>query len=473
MRLRVFKCVLLAGLLAAWSSSALASGFAIIEQSVSGLGTAYAGGAASAEDATTIFYNPAGMTLLEGQQVVAGVHVIIPSAKFSNDGTTNALGQPISGGDGGDGGVVKPVPNLYYTANLGNGLVVGLGVHAPFGLATDYNKDWVGRYHAVKSSVETININPSVAYKVNEHLSLGAGVSAQYIDVNLTSMVDYGLSAYSTVGEALQAAIAGGAPVATITFLNNALTALQTAPSNPDADVYADMKADDWGYGYNLGVLYEFDQDSRIGMSYRSEIKHTLKGDVDFSAQNAAYLASVGLDASADFPDQDLSGKITLPAMASLSGYHRFNPQWAVMADISWTQWSSFKELVIKFDGDLPDSVTTENWKDTWRYSVGTTYTPNEQLVLRLGLAYDETPIPSSRHRTPRIPGNNRFWTAIGAGYQIIDGLNLDVAYAHLFVKDAKIDKTLADEENLGRGNLVGKYENSVDIVSLQLAYNF
>ena len=444
----------MSGLLAVWSSSALASGFAIIEQSVSGLGTAYSGGAAAAVDGSTIFFNPAGMTLLEGQQVMAGVHVIVPSAKFTNQGTTNALGQPISGGNGSDGGVVKPVPNLYYTANLGNGWAVGLGLHAPFGLATEYDKDWVGRYHGVKSSVETININPSVAYRVNEHLSLGAGGSAQYMDVNLTSMVDFGLAAYSNSG--FQPALAGLA-------------------SNPAADIHADMTADDWGYGYNLGLLYEFDKNSRIGAAYRSRIKHKLEGDVDFSLQNPAYLAAYGLDAgaAAAFPDQDLTGDITLPAIASLSGYHRINPQWAVMADLTWTEWSTFKELVIEFEGSLPDSVTTEKWEDSWRYSVGATYAPVEQLELRLGLAYDETPIPDARHRTPRIPGNNRFWTAFGVGYRITEQLNLDFGYAHLFIKDAKISKSLADAENLSRGSLRGEYDNAVDIASLDLTYRF
>ncbi len=443
MRLQVFRCVLLAGLLAAGSSSALAAGFSIIEQSVSGLGTAYSGGAAAAEDASTIFFNPAGMTLLEGQQVVAGMHVIVPSAKFDSDGAENALGGAIGGGNGSDGGVVKPVPNFFYAANLGNGWSVGLGICAPFGLATEYDKDWVGRYHGVESEVLTININPSLAYRVNDSLSVGAGVSAQYMDVNLTSMIDFGLA---TLGA-----------------------------SDPRSDVYADMNADDWGYGFNLGLLYEFDKNSRVGAAYRSRIKHKLEGDVDFSLQNRAYLATFGLDAvaAANFPDQDLGGDITLPASASLSVYHQFTPEWALMADVTWTEWSTFEELVIEFDGALADSVTTENWEDNWRYSIGATYAANDRLKLRLGLAYDETPIPSARYRTPRIPGNDRFWTAFGVGYQISRNLNLDFGYTHLFIKDAKLDKTLADDENLSRGTLRGEYDSAVDIASLQLTYAF
>jgi len=452
------------------------AGFALIEQGVSGLGNAFSGGAASAEDATTVFYNPAGLTRLQGQQAVAGVHVIIPSAKFSKESASNALGQPLSGGDGGDAGKTGFVPNFYYAANLGNGWSLGLGVTAPFGLTTDYNKAWVGRYHAVRSELKTININPAVACKLNDHLSLGGGVSAQYVDVNLTSMVDFGLSAYSGLATAAKQAAAAGDLATAASLMARANSLLGNGVvSNPEADIYADLTADDWGYGFNVGMLYEFDDDSRVGLAYRSRIKHTVKGEGDFEPQNPAFLAAFGLDtlASAAFPNQDLQGKITLPASASLSAYHRINPQWAVMADVLWTEWSTFDELVIEFDGNLPDSVTTEKWKDSWRYSVGTTYAPNKRLELRLGAAFDETPIPNAKYRTPRIPCEDRFWTTFGFGYQLSEKTKLDFGYAHLFVKDSKINKSTEDAENVARGNLKGEYENAVDIASLQFTYTF
>ncbi|BCA79321.1 outer membrane protein transport protein [Desulfuromonas sp. AOP6] len=435
-------------LVLALASPAFSAGFALIEQSVSGLGNAFAGSAATGEDASTIFFNPAALTLLEGQQVVAGAHVIVPSAKFSKDSSMT-----ISGGNSGDAGVVGVAPNLYYAANLNNGWSVGLGIFAPFGLATEYDKDWVGRYHAVESDVMTININPTVAYRVNENLSLGAGVSAQYIDVTLSQMIDLGKIAYA---------------------LDPVNIPIQ-AVSNPDADIFADMTADDWGYGFNLGALYEFNENTRIGVTYRSRIKHTVKGDVKFSQQNPDSGLGIVLAgaAASRFPNQGVEGDITLPASASLSAYHRINAQWVVMADIMWTEWSTFDKLVIEFDGDVPDSLTTENWDDNWRYSVGANYTPNDRLVLRGGLAFDETPIPDSKHRTPRIPGEDRFWVAFGAGYKLTNQMNLDFGYAHLFVKDSKIAKDGLDEEDLLRGALYGEYENSVDIVSAQLSYSF
>ena len=172
------------------------------------------------------------------------------------------------------------------------------------------------------------------------------------------------------------------------------------------------------------------------------------------------------------FPNQGVKGDITLPASASLSAYHRINSQWAVMADIMWTEWSTFDKLVIEFDGALPDSVTTENWDDNWRYSVGANYTPNDRLVLRGGLAYDETPIPDAKHRTPRIPGEDRFWVAFGAGYKLTKQMNIDFGYAHLFVQDSKIDKEAVGED-LAKGAWVGDYENSVEIARVQWSYSF
>jgi len=455
--------------LLAVASSGFTAGFALIEQSVKGLGNAFAGGAAVAEDASTVYFNPAGMTLLQGQQVVVGAHVILPSSKFTKTTAQNALPalvggpQPLSGGDGGDAGESGVAPNLYYTVNPGNGWAFGLGVNAPFGLATNYDDDWVGRYHAVKSEVKTININPAVAYRVNDQLSVGAGVSAQYIDATLSSMVDFGLRAFSQSGN----------------------PALLGIVSNRNADIYSEITADDWSYGYNLGLLYEFSKQTRIGLAYRSTIKHKLTGDAEFTQQNPTFLAgiptgvpgvSLAQVASATFASQGASGNIDLPASASLSVFHRIDPTLALIADVTWTQWSSFDKLMINFDGTLAStpSVTTENWDDTWRLAVGATFNPSPELALRLGLAYDQTVIPSDEYRTPRIPDQDRYWVAIGGGYQFTPDWSIDLAYAHLFVDDAKLNKI--DDgtgENAGRGTLQGTYENSVDIASVQLAYRF
>lgn len=434
-------------LLLAGSTSVFASGFALIEQSVSGLGNAFSGGAASAEDATTVFFNPAGMTRLEGQQFVAGAHVIVPSTKFSYSTATNSSGNPLGTNNGGDGGVVGLAPNLYYTNKLNNKIYVGLGINAPFGLSTKYDKDWVGRYHAVESDVLTININPSLAYKATDKLSVGAGFNVQYIDATLSSMVD---------GRGLLAP----APAA--------------AFSTPTTDIFVENKADDWSLGYNVGLLYEFNDATRLGFAYRSEIKHKLEGTTK-SQLPPAFAASPL--AQALFPtNQGVNGKIILPASASLSLFHQLNDKVAIMADISWTEWSSFKKLMLNFEGDgiggKPNTTTTENWDDTWRYSVGATYQATEALALRTGIAFDETPI-SDEYRTPRIPGEDRLWIALGAGYKLSENLLLDAAYAHLFVSDSKMQKLVSTPEDTTRGTVIGEFENAVDIASIQISYKF
>ncbi|MDX2479586.1 MAG: outer membrane protein transport protein [Desulfuromusa sp.] len=424
-------------LLLAASSTAFASGFALIEQSVSGLGNAFAGGAASAEDPTTVFFNPAGMTRLEGQQVNSGLHLIIPSAKLSPSSAENSNGNPITGSDGGDGGESGVAPNLYYTNKLNDILTVGLGINAPFGLATKYDRDWIGRYHAVESEVMTININPSFAIKATDKLSLGAGLNIQYIDATLSAMVDVG---------------------------NNL-----TGNSSPATDVFVENKADDWSMGYNLGLLYEFTEATRVGFAYRSKIRHSLEGHTTTEVPTA--LAGVAFL----FPDkQGVNGKIALPASASLSLFHQLNDQWAIMTDINWTEWSSFEELTLNFEGagigGNPSTTTLENWEDTWRYSVGTSYAYNESLVLRGGLAYDETPIKDN-YRTPRIPGEDRYWITLGAGITLSQSFVVDIAYAHLFVDDSKIN--LVSDDNDSAGYLTGEYENQVDIASVALTYRF
>lgn len=448
----------------ALASTAQAAGFALIEQSVSGLGSAYSGGAA-AEDASTVFFNPAGMMRLKGSQAVAGVHYIMPKAEFSKTTATNAVGANISGSDGGQAGLNKAVPNAYFVKNF-DSFAVGLGVNAPFGMATEYDKTWVGRYHAVKSDVKTVNINPSVAFKAGDKLSLGVGVNAQMLEAQLTNMVDFGLSAYVASG------------------YNAGYASL---PSNSSADVYADMKADSWSYGYNFGALYEPSESSRVGFSYRSRVKHTVEGDVDFTIQNPSFLAlfphptagNLGVAAAASFPDQKVKGDITLPASASINLYQEINPKWAVTADVTWTEWSSFDELVINFDqgigasGTTKKTVTTEKWDDNWRYAVGTTVKASDALTLRAGVAYDQTPIAEDKYRTPRIPDNSRTWAAAGCGYSFSDTVALNLGYAHLFVKESKSDKSAATTEDSGRGTLKGTYDTSVDIASAELVVKF
>lgn len=443
-------CTAAFGLCALTTTTALGAGFALIEQSVSGLGNAYSGGAAAAEDAATVFFNPAGMTRLKGMQGVAGLHYIMPSAKFKDSGSTTILTTPLSGGNGGEGGKAAAVPNAYLTSALGENLVVGLGINTPFGLGTEYDKNWVGRYHAINSEMMTININPAIAIKLNKMVSLGLGVNAQYLKAELSNAIDFG-----TLDD-IGAFAAGGIPA-------NAL-----GLSSQNDDGYLTLEGDSWAYGVNAGLLIEFNEDARLGLAYRQGMKHDVKGTADFT--NPAVIDTI--PSPAFFKDTDVTAKADLPDTYSASYYQRVNPMIAVMADATLTKWSSFKELRFKFASGQADGVTTESWDDSWRYSVGATVNPSEALTLRLGVAVDQTPITDAKYRTPRIPDEDRTWAALGMGYAISERMTMNLGYAHLFVKDPKINKT-ASGEDLARGALKGTYDASVDIASAELVVKF
>ena len=419
------------------TGSAFAAGFGLVEQSVSGLGNAFSGGAASAEDASTIFFNPAGLTHLQDQQLILGAHVIMPSVKFHNEGSTHVTGMPLSGGNGGNGGVTKAIPNLYYSRKVSDKFSVGLGINSPFGLATKYDRDWVGRYHAIESDLLTVNINPTIAYKITDQLSFGAGFDVQYLKAKLTSAVDFGTIGYSL-----------GVP--------------GLLPQNNDG--FVKLKGDSWGVGYNLGLLYEFSKNTRIGAAYRSAIDQDLGGTADFQHVPAALKSA--------FRDTNVDADITLPDSLSVSFFHQFNPHWMVMADFTWTDWKHFKDLTVNFESKQPASVTTENWQDSYRYSLGVSYLPDDNWTVRVGTAYDTSAVPDASHRTPRIPDSDRIWAACGLGYKLSSMFNVDLSYAHLFVNDPEIDKTATGEDQL-RGALKGTFDAHIDILSAQLTWKF
>jgi long-chain fatty acid transport protein len=437
-----------------YSSLAQAAGFALIEHSVNGVGNAFAGAAAVAEDPSTIYFNPAGMRQLKGVQYDVGMTIISPVAEFKDRGSTT---NPIFGGapldinneDGGDAGPTAFVPIFYYARDLGNGWSAGLGVNAPFGLATEYNPGWVGRYHALTSDLKTINLNPSLAYSVNKNLAVGFGLNVQYIDARLTQAIDYG---------SLFAA-----------------TMLMTTPQG--ADGKADVRGDDIGFGYNFGVLWNLNDSTRIGAAYRSRVKYTLEGDVRYAAPNPL-IAGTAQAALNHVNGSDVEADVTLPDNLALSFHHQLTPKLALLGDITWTNWSTLDELRVKFDSGATDSVNVLEWDDALRYSLGLTYQYNDKWTWRAGVAYDETPIPNAEHRTPRIPDANRTWIAAGFNYKVSKTFKVDMGYAHLFFDDSKINQLdtsspLAPDENFARGNLVGEYEVKADILSLQAQWTF
>lgn len=382
-----------------------ASGFAIVEQSARGIGTAFAGVNAEYGDAGAIWFNPAGMTGVGDFEVVAGLHAILPAFDFKDSGST-----PVGGSADQDAGVTAWVPNFDAVVGVGERFAFGLGVHAPYGLRTEYDPTWIGRYAAVDTELTTININPSLAYQISENLSIGAGVSAQRADAELS-----------------------------------------TASPSPMGDLIATVTGDDWSYGWNVGAVGQCDCGTRLGISYRSPIEHELEGEIEISP----------------LPTEAGTADIELPETAAVGIYVPIGDMVAVMADVTWTGWSSFQDLtVLKADGSVL-STKDESWEDTWRYAVGASVLCNDWLTLRAGAAFDESPVPDPEHRTARIPDADRTWLTLGAGFGLSDTINVDLGYVHIWFDDADINETYAPGTSL-----VGTYDGSVDIVSAQLKWS-
>lgn len=401
-----------------------AAGFALIEQSGSGMGNAYAGAAAIAEDASTIFFNPAGMTYIEGTQAVGALHLIRPSGKFNDEGSTGGVGRP-RGGEGGDIGDINYVPNFYYKRDISDTVKFGLGVGAPFGLKTEYDKDWVGRFQGIKSDLKTVNINPALAFKVNDQLSLGFGINAMWIQAELTSAVN-------------------------LVPIGGTETTLK-------------VKGDDWGWGYNLGAMYQVTADTRLGLAYRSKVDQKLRGDSDSPFTLLDGNPNTRLNG-------DVTAETTLPESLSLSSFTHLNEQWDLLGDITWTRWSRFRELRVLRENGSTLSVTPQNWDNTMRYSVAVNYKYSDTLKLRVGLAYDEEAI-QDEFRTVRIPGNDRKWLAFGANWKATPNTVLDIGYAHLFISNPDIDD---NQLAIARGRVRGEYDDaSVDMLTMQVTHNF
>lgn len=445
----------IAGIAILLAGAVHASGFALIEQSVSSMGTAYANGSSGMDDASTIFFNPASMSRLEGNNVSGGLHVLRSSTDFSGKGFYNPSNSAINlVGLGGvstgnnrhdDIGLTAAVPHGGFSHQLNENMWLGLSINAPFGLKTHYDNDWVGRYHAIKSELKTVNINPSLAYEINDKASVGIGVSALYADGKLTNAVDGGLSTL----------LVGGVPPGSPPFF--------WVPGSSTLDSKAKLTGDDWGYGWNAGILLEPGPATRIGLAYRSKIDLTLKGDARITGPVVDFTTNAKLD-------------VTLPSSLSLSGQHALNSKWTLLADVTWTKWNELEELRVKLNNGS-QSVTPLEWDNSIRVALGASYQYNPAWLLRTGVAYDQSPVPSDNVRTPRVPDADRYWLSFGANYRYSEALSFDFGYAHLFVDDPDITSADAYDPTTGQSTgfhkLDGSYDAAVDIFSAQVNWKF
>jgi len=455
-------------ILATMSGPALAAGFAIAEQSGSGLGNAYAGGAAAAEDAATVWYNPAGMTRHANTNMTAALHVILPDAEFTNSATTPSLlggAVPIAGANS-ETDRLAGVPNLYATHQLNDRVWLGLGLNAPYGLVTEYEGGWVGRYHALKSEIKTINVNPSVAYKLSESLSIGAGLSWQRIEAELSNSVDFAALDFGTGVTSIYGASGGLGLAGTLGTAAN--------------DGFAKLDADDSGsLGWNLGLMFEPRLGTRVGVAYRSKVEHDLEGTATFDVPTPAVTASL---LGTVFVTSGVTAELELPQTVSASAYHEYSDRFAIMADASWTDWSAINIISVNFanaaQGAALASLQTSgstaqqlalDFEDTWRLAIGANYQYTEDLKLRAGVAWDESPVKSATTRTARLPDEDRLWLSVGVSFDWSERTTLDFGYTHLFVDDVPINNATAT----GTHVLTGEYDSTVDIFSAQLNMEF
>ena len=421
--------------LAGYAESVGAAGFALSEQSASWLGNAYAGQAASAQDATTVFTNPAGMSFLPERQpqVVVGVAGIDFSSKFGTSGGSSipALATATGsrpGGNGGNAGSMIAVPNLYATLPVGGKFDVGLGISVPFGLKTEYDDSWIGRFQGIKSDLTTINYNLAVAYKVTETISFGAGVNYQFLQADLTNAV-----------------------------------------ATPAGEGRTELLAQDGAWGWNLGAIFQVSPDMRIGASYRSRLNYTLEGTVNTTfAGNGAAVPGGSFVASAD---------ATFPDMFSLSIAQKLGNKWDLLADITYTHWSVLQQINIvnTANGATRDQLVL-NFQDAWRLSLGLNYHLSESWILRGGLAWDQSPV-QDRYRTVRLPDNDRYWLALGASYRPAKtGLGFDVGYAYIWFPSTSINTSRTQfgvPPALGTSTVVGDYKSFVNVLAVQVSYTF
>ncbi|WP_460873488.1 OmpP1/FadL family transporter [Paralcaligenes ginsengisoli] len=425
------------------ASNAHASAFQLIEQNASGLGNGYAGSAAIADNASTIFFNPAGMTRLPGVSISAGATAISTSFKFSNNGSTGPGGLPLGSNTGGDAGSLGVIPNAYISWQLNPDWFVGLGVNAPFGLATSYNKSWIGRYQSTSFSIETINVNPSIAYKVNDRLSLGAGVNWQHLDADYRRNLP---------AAGLIAQLPNGLPPNLFQQYAGQLAA------SPDMNARAELKGDAWGW--NLGLLYQVTDDTRIGVAYRSKMKYNLSGTTTLSTIPGLFAGKLPgkVDNSAD---------VTLPDTAIFSIVHDLNSKWQLLGDVSWTGWSSIPSLDIN-NGALGEDSLKLKFRDTWRVALGVNYQFNQRWQFKTGIAYDQTPIPNSSLRPTSLPDSDRIIASIGAQYRFNERTTIDVGYAHLF-----FHSSINNSTDPKKGTVSGDLQTSADMLGVQMSYRF
>ncbi len=425
------------------ASHAHAAGFALQEQGASGLGNAYSGMAAVAEDASTVWWNPAGMArLAPGKHLALAGVLIAPTTEFHNTASVAAALQPL-GGEGGNAGESQLVPSGFYAMDLGPRWNFGLGINVPFGLSTHYDSGWIGRFQGIKSEVTTINVNPAVSYRINDRLSIGGGISYQHGKIDLTTATNYSAAAFAAGGAALLGAIGG-----------------------PGVEGQNTTSVDGHAWGFNVGALFNVAPTTRLGIHYRSSLDYDLEGNTSFSNRPAALAAGI--------PDSDVKLSLKTPDSVSFSAVHDLGQRVQLLADATWTHWARIRQVPLvrssgTFSGQTLDTLTF-NFKDVWRFSGGVNYRFTDTTTLKAGLSYDKTPVPNAESRSVRLPDSDRVWFSIGGSMQFSPVDKLDAGYMYVTMRDAGINN---DQTASGKGLVNGSYSAHIHIIGVQYQHSF
>jgi len=424
------------------SAPASAGSFAINENAASDLGRANSGRVVSVQDASAAFGNPALLPQFDALTVTSVMSYIDGHARFADGGSTDAFGGALGGNTDGffDNAII---PALHAVWPLGEDLSLGLSVNAPYGLASSYDPNWVGRYQAVESALTTINVNPSIGYRLNDTLSIGAGISAQYAHATLSSAVDFGTICVSQLGP-------------------DSCGDLGLGPQNADGTLALE-DGTDISFGYNFGVALTPSDAVTLGAHFRSEVKHRLKGEAKVDVPTIAQ----PLTAGGAFVDTDWAAELPLPAQWELGLRWQASDRLTLYADYTQTDWSTLGALDAEFENPAqPPSEEVLNYEDAGRYAVGLDAKLSDHWTLRLGYAADESPAQSA-FRSARIPDNDRNIYAVGLGFKT-GHWTVDAAYNRL-----DVDTTAFVRVGPVGDRVTGTLNASADIFALSLTRAF
>ena len=375
-------------------------------------------------NATINFYNPAGLVDLDERQLSAGAALIVPFADIDNAGST-MVGGPNAGpitGDVDNPYDPTPVPSFHIATPADNNkdLWLALSVTAPFGLANEYDEDSFVRYDSVETDLATYDIQPSVAYRINDQWSIGGGVDFQYADAKLSQAVDLGAG-----------------------------------------DGIAEFDGDALSVGWNAGVMYKPNTRTRLGAHYRSAISHDLELDYTLTGPTGAVLAS----------DPSASADLDLPDIANLSAAFDVDDQWTVMGHVMWFGWNNFEDITATSSGGATLTSVPQNYQNTMAYALGAEYQHNDQMTFRGGVQYDETPTQDG-FRTTRTPDGDRIWASVGGTYNINPALSMDLALTYIDVAGERIDVSRTQPTG-GTANIVADAKQRIGIAAVGLNFKF